>query len=161
MFSGQTTIKIRHGKAVRKICRNIGFLWSIFFRIWTDSYQYFSVFIQNRRICRNTGKWGYDSGYNRKNTDQSKPIFWHFSLRGVLLKEIWFLMKLETRPVTLLQIYFLDDFYHMCTTAIFYSTYYQRAYFEDCLSTSANNAKQLPLLFHWFIKSCFYIEKAL
>ena len=37
---------------------------------------------------------------------------------------------------------FLDDFYHMSTTDMFHSTYYQKIYFEDFLSTSANNAKQ-------------------
>ena len=55
----------------------------------------------------------------------------------------------------LLQIYFLDDFYHMCTTDIVYSTYYQKTCFEDCPSTSINNARQSSN------KSRFYSGKAL
>ena len=41
----------------------------------------------------------------------------------------------------------------MCTTAISHSTYYQKTFLGDCLSTSANNAKQSSK------ESCFYTEK--
>ena len=44
-----------------------------------------------------------------------------------------------SRLVTLLWIYFLDIFWMI----IFYNTYYQETCFEDCLSISGNNAKQL------------------
>ena len=65
-------------------------------------------------------------------------FFTQWSLReGVLI----FIKVGSWRSAVLLQIYFLDNLYHICTTAIFYSTYYQRTYFEDRLLTSANNAK--------------------
>ena len=37
-------------KTLREICRNTDFLWSVFSRIWTESYLYFSVFGQNGRF---------------------------------------------------------------------------------------------------------------
>ena len=39
---------------------------------WTESYPYFSVFGQNRRICPNTRKYGYDSVHIRENTGHRK-----------------------------------------------------------------------------------------
>ena len=49
-------------KTLREIYQNAGFLWSVFSRIWTESYPYFPIFSQNRKFSPNTGKYGYDSG---------------------------------------------------------------------------------------------------
>ena len=48
----------------------------------------------------------------------------------------------DGRAVTILQIYFLDDFYYMYTTAIFCSTYYQKTHIKDCVAMFASSAKQ-------------------
>ena len=71
------------------------------------------------------------------------------------MKEVLFLENSETE---ILQRYcrcILDDFYLMRKTAIFYSTYHQKAYFEDCPLRFVNNVKQLSN------ESCFYTKKAL
>ena len=75
IVSGQTIMKIRHRKGVRKIYQNKSFLWSVLFRIWTESYPYFPVFGENQRICLNTEKYRNNSVNIRENTDQRKPCF--------------------------------------------------------------------------------------
>ena len=44
-------------KTLREIFRNMGFLWSVFSRMWAESHLYFPVFGQNRR-CMLTNKTG-------------------------------------------------------------------------------------------------------
>ena len=114
-----------------KVCQNTGFLWSAIFRIWTESYPYFPVFWRNQRICPNTEKYADDFVHIVESS-------WRSPREGVLI----FNKVGKWRLVTLLQIYFLNDFYDMCTTTVFYSPYYQQTYLEDWFSTSENNAKQ-------------------
>ena len=60
-------------KKLCEICRNTGFLWSVFSPIWTESYSYFLMFGQNQRFGLNTGKYRYE------NTAQRKPVFRHIT----------------------------------------------------------------------------------
>ena len=50
---------------VREVSRNMGFLWSVFPRVWTESDTIgYDTIIE------------YDSVHIRENTDQRKPAFW-------------------------------------------------------------------------------------
>ena len=63
---------------MRKICQNTRFLWSVFSRVWAESYPFLPVFGQNRRICPNTAKNEYDSVHMQENMDQKWPYFGAF-----------------------------------------------------------------------------------
>ena len=52
---------------LREISQNVGFLCSVFSRLWTKSYTYFPVYEQNHRI--------YDSIHKRENADTILSIY--------------------------------------------------------------------------------------
>ena len=52
---------------LREISQNVGFLCSVFSRLWTKSYTYFPVYEQNHRI--------YDSVHKRENADTILSIY--------------------------------------------------------------------------------------
>ena len=63
---------------LREISQNVDFLCSVFSRIWTESYTYFPVYGQNRKIydsVHKRGKCGYDSVHIWENTKQRNPSF--------------------------------------------------------------------------------------
>ena len=75
-------------KAVRKICQNTGLLWSVFSRILTESCPYFLLFGQSWKNYPTAGKYGSE-----------KALISAFSHSWVLMKEFWFLVKLETEDL--------------------------------------------------------------
>ena len=58
-----------------KKSQNTGFLWSLIFHIWTESYPHFPVFGQILWFCPDTKKYEYDLIHIRENADQRKPVF--------------------------------------------------------------------------------------
>ena len=136
IFSGQTIIKFRHRNTVRKLCRNTGFLWSVFSSIWTESYPYF--FSGKIRIW-----FGPYMGKYRSEKAGISAFFTKWSPReGVLILS----KVVDWRPVTL-------------TVDLLFGWYFTepmtRKHLEDFLSRSANNAKQSSNEY------CFCIGKAL
>ena len=89
-------------KKLCEICRNTGFLWSVFSPIWTESYSYFLMFGQNQRfgilifLLALTLSWRRSLSYRNQSIDLlSKSMGWLLYDRvlgheRVNVKELWF-----------------------------------------------------------------------
>ena len=122
----------KHGLSLIRNFPYMDRIISVFSRILTESKNLSKYGKIRWRFCPYTWKYGSRKAH-------FSAFFTKWSPReGVLI----FNKVGKWRLVTLLQIYFLNDFYDMCTTTVFYSPYYQQTYLEDWFSTSENNAKQ-------------------
>ena len=82
---------------LREVSQNAGFLWSVFSRIWTQSYPiYMDTIVSDYRIV--SYRIVSDSVHTRKKTDQRKPTFRDTS-RTVKKKELYKIFDANSKMV--------------------------------------------------------------